>query len=165
MGTKPVARRHAALAPEAARAMNAIRGIARALRVSTRSIESQLGISLAQLFVLQELADRPALSLNELAQRTGTHQSSVSVVVKRLVERGMVRRGYAKDDKRRVQLELTIDGRDVLSEAPTTIQSRLLDAFGELSGSDREKLADLLERWVGAAGIDLEAPPMLGEES
>ena len=144
--------------------MNAIRGIARAVRVSTRSIENQLGISLAQLFVLQELAERPADSLNELALRTGTHQSSVSVVVKRLVDRDMVRRGFAKDDKRRVQLELTSGGRDILSEAPTTIQSRLIDAFAELPSGDRERLADLLERWVGAAGIDLEAPPMLGEE-
>jgi hypothetical protein len=40
--------------------MNAVRSVVRALRLNTRSIEGKLGISLAQLFVLQQLADRPA---------------------------------------------------------------------------------------------------------
>jgi DNA-binding MarR family transcriptional regulator len=34
-----------------------------------------MGISLAQLFVLQQLNEKPADSLNELADRTATHQS------------------------------------------------------------------------------------------
>jgi DNA-binding MarR family transcriptional regulator len=74
------------------RSMNAVRGIVRALRMNTRAIELKMGISLAQLFVLQQLADRPADSLNDLADRTATHQSSVSVVVRRLVQRGLVSR-------------------------------------------------------------------------
>lgn len=164
MGTKQVSRRHAPLGPDAARAMNAVRGIVRALRMSTRSIEGQLGISLAQLFVLQQLAEKPATSLNDLSVRTGTHQSSVSVVASRLVDRGLVRRSFAKEDKRRVELELTGAGREMLSEAPSTIQASLIDAFGELPADDREKLSALLDRWVRAAGIDVDAPPMLGEE-
>jgi DNA-binding MarR family transcriptional regulator len=164
MGTKSTPRRPSAQAADTTRAMNAIRGIVRALRVSTRSIETQLGISLAQLFVLQQLAEKPATSLNDLSQRTGTHQSSVSVVVSRLVDRGLVRRGLSKEDKRRVELELTGNGREVLAKAPTTIQAQLIDAFTDLPGEDRLRLAELLERWVGTAGIDVEAPPMLGEE-
>ena len=74
------------------RSMNAVRSIVRAFRVNTRAIELKMGISLAQLFVLQQLTERPADSLNELAERTATHQSSVSVVVRRLVERGFVSR-------------------------------------------------------------------------
>ena|SRR5579862_3265945 len=165
MGTRSTPRRQSSvLPPDTTRAMNAVRGIVRALRVSTRSIETQLGISLAQLFVLQQLAEKPAVSLNDLSQRTGTHQSSVSVVVSRLVDRGLVRRASSKEDKRRVELELTGSGREVLAKAPTTIQTQLIDAFAELAGEDRARLAELLERWVGAAGIDVEEPPMLGEE-
>ena len=74
------------------RSLNAVRSIVRALRINTRAIELKMGISLAQLFVLQQLAEKPAESLNELAERTATHQSSVSVVVRRLVERGYVSR-------------------------------------------------------------------------
>src|SRR5205814_2997070 len=97
--------------------MNAVRSVVRALRLNTRSIEGKLGISLAQLFVLQQLAEKPADSLNELAERTATHQSSVSVVVRRLVERGFVTRVAASADRRRVQIALTPEGENLLRGA------------------------------------------------
>src|SRR5438270_3989234 len=90
-----------------ARAMNAVRSVVRGLRINTRAIESKMGISLAQLFVLQQLAERPATSLNELAERTATHQSSVSVVVRRLVDGGYVSRTTSPQDKRRIEIDVT----------------------------------------------------------
>src|SRR5580765_205281 len=96
------------------RSMNAVRSIVRAFRVNTRAIELKMGISLAQLFVLQQLTERPADSLNELADRTATHQSSVSVVVRRLVDRGLVTRVASSADRRRVQIALTPDGEAML---------------------------------------------------
>src|SRR3954466_15038207 len=89
------------------RSMDAIRAIVRALRINTRAIELEIGISLAQLFVLQQVAQRPATWLHDLAERTATHQSSVSVVVRRLVDRGLVTRKSDTVDKRRVQIALT----------------------------------------------------------
>src|SRR5919205_3061303 len=98
-----------------AEVMDGIRAVVRALRLNTRAIEKQLGISLAQLWVLQILAERPAESLNELAIATATHQSSVSVVVRRLVERELVTRSTAQSDKRRVRIELTDAGRTLVA--------------------------------------------------
>lgn len=146
------------------RTMNAVRSIVRALRINTRAIELEVGISLAQLFVLQQLADRPADSLNELAERTATHQSSVSVVVRRLVDRGFVTRTTAESDKRRIQIELTPAGRQLLSGAPVTIQMRLMAALGTMTPEEQIGLADLLERWLNAAHIDIASPPMIGED-
>src|SRR3954464_12110983 len=106
--------------------MNAIRSVVRALRLNTRSIEGKLGISLAQLFVLQQLADKPAESLNELAERTATHQRPVSVVVRRLVDRGFVTREAAASDRRRVQIALTPAGEHILRGAPPAIPNDLI---------------------------------------
>jgi DNA-binding MarR family transcriptional regulator len=149
---------------EIARSMNAVRSIVRALRINTRAIEAKMGMSLAQLFVLQQLAERPANSLNELADRTATHQSSVSVVVRRLVENGYVSRTTSSIDKRRIEIEVTPRGRGLLAEAPTTIQAQLVGALRGMSGEQRSTLADLLEAWLHHAHIDIAAPPMLGEE-
>src|SRR5438034_9222473 len=100
MGTNPIeVSSHSPRSTAVERSMNAVRSIVRALRINTRAIESKMGISLAQLFVLQQLADRPASSLNDLAERTATHQSSVSVVVRRLVEREYVTRTTSPADK------------------------------------------------------------------
>ncbi|HEY4219450.1 MAG TPA: MarR family winged helix-turn-helix transcriptional regulator [Gemmatimonadaceae bacterium] len=146
------------------RSLNAVRSIVRALRINTRSIELKMGISLAQLFVLQQLAERPADSLNELAERTATHQSSVSVVVRRLVERGYVSRTASSADKRRIEIDVTPTGRSLLAGAPTTIQTQLVQALSGMERNDQVTLANLLERWLRTAKIDIASPPMLGED-
>jgi DNA-binding MarR family transcriptional regulator len=144
--------------------MNAIRSVVRALRLNTRSIEGKLGISLAQLFVLQQLADKPADSLNELAERTATHQSSVSVVVRRLVEHGLVTRVASTADRRRVQIALTPAGHATLRNAPPTVQNDLMVGMSRLTLAQRATLAELLELWILASGVDLAAPPMIFED-
>src|ERR1041384_5410035 len=109
MASNPTDQRGTAVADRQTveRAMNAVRSIVRAQRINTRAIELKMGISLAQLFVLQQLAERPAESLNDLAERTATHQSSVSVAVRRLVDGGFVSRTSSTTDKRRIEIELT----------------------------------------------------------
>ena len=64
--------------------MDALRRIVRALRISARAVEARLGINSAQVFVLHQLKKQDASSIDELAERTLTHQSSVSAVVGRL---------------------------------------------------------------------------------
>ena len=98
--------------------LDAIRLIVRALRVSSAATERRLGVSVAQLFVLQKLEERDGLSVNELARATLTHQSSVSVVVSKLVARRLVRRSVASGDRRMASLALTPKGRYVMVSGP-----------------------------------------------
>src|SRR4051812_14442428 len=165
MGANPNDQRAAVVADRQTieRAMNAVRSIVRAQRINTRAIELKMGISLAQLFVLQQLAERPSDSLNDLAERTATHQSSVSVVVRRLVERGLVSRTASSADKRRIEITLTPAGRELLADAPTTITKQLINGLTHMPVDEQGALADLLETWLRGAKIDLAAPPMLGE--
>ncbi|MHB1225811.1 MAG: MarR family winged helix-turn-helix transcriptional regulator, partial [Gemmatimonadaceae bacterium] len=94
-----------------------------------------------------------AASLGELAERTHTHQSSASVVVRRLVERGLVRRDADPADRRRRHLTLTAAGRRLVRDAPITTQARLVDSFRALPAATRRPLAAGLQRWVDAAGL------------
>lgn len=162
MGSNPTSSTADRMAVE--RAMNAVRSIVRAQRINTRAIELKMGISLAQLFVLQQLAERPSDSLNDLADRTATHQSSVSVVVRRLVERGLVSRTPSAVDRRRIEIALTPAGRALLVDAPTTIQRQLMTGLTTMSVDEQDELAALLERWLREARIDINSPPMIGEE-
>jgi DNA-binding MarR family transcriptional regulator len=121
--------------------LEAVRRIVRALRESSREAETHVGISGAQLFVLQHLAGAPALSVSDLAGRTLTHQSSVSVVVQRLVAAGLVARTPSLSDGRRSELRLTSRGRKVLGSAPPLAQERLIEALRALPPSRRSGLA------------------------
>lgn len=145
-------------------ALDAIRRIVQALRVSTRAAERRLGISGAQLFVLHALSEAPAHSLNELAARTFTHQSSVSTVVERLVRKRYVSRKRSAADGRRVVLSLTPSGRALLRSSPDIAQLRLISALRELPPRNRRTLATLLDRVVHAMGADAAPTPFFFEE-
>lgn len=139
----------------AGRSLNVIRSVVRALNLNTRAIEQRSGISLAQLFVLEKLHQQSSSSLTDLAERTATHQSSVSVVVQRLVDRGFVSRTRSASDRRFVEIAITDAGRQVLSNAPETVQAKLLNGLGQFRDGERERLAALLERWANSAGIEV----------
>jgi DNA-binding MarR family transcriptional regulator len=148
-----------------ARCLNAVRSMMRALRVNSREIEGKIGMSLAQVFVLEELAKSPADSLGEIAARTATHQSSVSMVLKRLVAGGFVSRTAHPRDQRRLQFSITPSGSQMLLRTPKTIQARLIAALGTIAPADQSRLVRLLERWLIIAEIDRVSPPMLLEDA
>src|SRR5947208_1296712 len=130
------------------RALDAIRQIVRVLRLSAARAERESGLSGAQLFVLQKLGDGRTISVNELAERTHTHQSSVSVVVQRLVQRRLVRRVCSSTDGRRAELTITSAGLQKLRRAPAVAQDQLIVSLAALSRTDRQRLARLLEQVV-----------------
>lgn len=144
--------------------LDAIRRIFRVLRLSSGRSEHDLGISSAQLFVLQQLAAAPAGSINELADRTYTHQSSVSVVVRRLVQQGLVARRRAADDGRRRELSLTTAGRRLIARAPVPAQVRLIAGLRGLPRKELAVLRRLLVRLVRDMGVAHEPASMLFTE-
>jgi DNA-binding MarR family transcriptional regulator len=146
------------------RILDSIRRLVRMLRVSDRQAQSELGVSGAQLFALTELGKTPSLSLNDLASRTLTDQSSVSVVVTRLVDAGLVTRDRDERDARRLVLNLTRSGRALLQNSPPVAQERLLAVFDRLPDADRKRFADTFEEIVDNAGGDDGPAPMLFEE-
>jgi DNA-binding MarR family transcriptional regulator len=143
--------------------LNDLRRIVRALRESSRAAERRLGVTGAQLFVLRALAGTQAGSLNELAARTHTHQSTVSVVVKRLAARRLVRRTTSPLDRRRIELSVTAHGRAVLERAPLAAQDVLIDGLDRLADEDRHALAVALRRLVTAMGLRAAPPTMFFE--
>lgn len=144
--------------------MDSLRAVVRALRISTRAVEKEIGISGAQLFVLQQLEDAPARSVNELADRTSTHQSSVSTVVSRLVERGLVRRAPSPEDGRRMEISITERGRKLAEAAPLTAQVRILEALQRMPPDQLRSLAEGLETLVREGGFQETVPPMFFED-
>src|ERR1051325_5444599 len=143
------------------RILDSIRRVVRLLRLSDRAAQTEVGLSGAQLFVLQELFRSPSLSLNELAERTRTDQSSVSVVVTRLVDSGLVTRDRDTRDARRLVLNLTKSGRSAVQKAPGVAQERIIEIVEKLSAAERKRFAESFEHLVTELGGEPGAAPML----
>jgi DNA-binding MarR family transcriptional regulator len=133
--------------------LDSVRRIVQALHESSRWAEKHLGLTAAQLFVLQKLAESPCLSLNELAARTHTHQSSVSAVAGRLAERGLVVRGAAEGDARRLEVRLSAEGRKLIRRAPNLPQQRLIHGIERLPPLRRRALAVSLDALTKAMAV------------
>jgi DNA-binding MarR family transcriptional regulator len=144
--------------------LDAVRRIVRTLHESSRAAQKQVGVSGAQLFVLQKLAESPGASLNDLAARTHTHQSSVSTVVSRLVDRGLVIRAASAIDGRRLELRLSAEGRRLLARAPDAAQARLVRTIEQLPAVRRRALSRSLVELTNAMDLDRRQPVMFFDD-
>ena len=149
---------------DAQRILDSIRRLVRLLRLTDRAIQSERGLSGAQLFVLHELAKSSPLSLSELAERTLTDQSSVSVVVTRLVDAGFVARDRDKRDGRRLVLNLTKTGKAITDKSPAAAQEKIIEAIEKIPPAERRRFADTFVRIIQEMGEDRGAAPMMFAE-
>ncbi|MFO0549772.1 MAG: MarR family transcriptional regulator [Polyangiaceae bacterium] len=148
---------------DTARILDSLRRIVRFLRATSHAVERKLEISGAQLFVLRELGAEPGISIRRLSERTLTDPSSVSVVVARLVERGLIAREKDPVDARRSVLTLTARGERLLRRAPEPFQVRLVRALQSLPRPSQRRLSADLSLVVERAGASGGAASMFFE--
>lgn len=160
-----VSTKTAATRPDERRILDAVRNLVREIRLTSTATHHGEQISAAQAFVLQTLLVSPGLRINDLADQTSTDQSSVSVVVQKLADSGLVVKARSHADKRAYEVHLTAAGRSLAKKTPVAPQLRLLAGMRKMRPADRRTLATLLEQWLLALGVVDTAPPMLGEES
>lgn len=146
------------------RVLDAVRNLVREIRLASTATHHGRQISAAQAFVLQTLLHSPGLRINDLADQTSTDQSSVSVVVQKLVDNGLVTKERSATDARAFAVHLTPAGRNLARKTPVAPQLRLLEGLRKLPAGKREILASLLEEWLAALGLGDASPPMLGED-
>ena len=100
----------------------------------------ELGVTSHQATLLWLVRTRPGLSLRELAQEEGISAPSLSAHVDRLETLGLIRRVRSTDDRRRVGLELTPEGRATLRRIRARRTTWLANRLDRLSDEDRERL-------------------------
>ena len=144
--------------------LDSMRRIVRGLRVWVRTCEKSTSLGGAQFFVLQRLVSSGPVSINDLATHTLTDQSTVSVLVKRLVERNLAERRPSPRDARKVLVHITPAGRELVSKAPCSPQERIIQAVLALSRADGRKLAQLLKSIVSETELDAGPPGLIYEE-
>jgi len=146
-------------APEEAEiALQELRRLVHGIRSASYSVEHSCGVTGAQLFVLRELSLEPGASIRRLSERTLTDPSSVSVIVARLVEQGLVTRTLDDTDRRKSLLQLSSKGMRLLARAPEPYQDRLIEVLGGLARADLVVLREALSSMSDALGLEADAP-------
>jgi DNA-binding MarR family transcriptional regulator len=111
-----------------------------------------LTVSHAHFRLLGILASHPC-NLSELAVQQAVSLPTMSNSISVLVERGWVNRAPSQDDRRKVLLELTPDGRAVLVKMRSEAEARVVELLDDLSPNDLKNLSAglvILERALAA---------------
>ena len=105
---------------------------------------AQCGLGLTEFAVLEVLYHKGALPLGEIRDRILLTGASTTYVVKKLEERGLMRRRACAEDQRVVFGELTAKGRALTDEVFPAHVERLQQAMAALSVSQKREASRLL---------------------
>ena len=143
--------------------LHSFRCLAKSLRLADRAGLKEHGLGASQLYVLHELKRDSPLSVKDLAERMATDQSTVSVVVAKLIEKDFVARERSETDARRLDLTLTAKGHLTVRKLPQPIQHLIVEGVDRLPRARAKALAESLRDICEALGIDDAHPPLLME--
>lgn len=141
-----------------------LRKIIRSINLESKRIEKEFGISIPQLLSLQYLHGQEdyRAQASHLKKYLNLNASTISGIIKRLENKGLVARLPSPSDKRASFITLTAKGADLLRSSPTTFQEKLSRRLEKLSSNEisgLEKNIDLLVDIMDAE--DLDASPLI----
>ena len=90
----------------------ALRRIMRAIDLHSHQLIQKHGLSGPQLVILQELSNLGEVPIGTLAVAVSLSQATVTGIMDRLEQRGLVARRRDEEDKRRVLVSVTCSARD-----------------------------------------------------
>ena len=133
----------------AASVLEEFRLIFKAVRRHYQWVESQTGVSAAQICLLGQVEERPGIRVTELARELAIHQSTASNLVERLESAKLLKRERSDADQRVVRLQLTAAGRRLVAGAPKPLEGLLPYALKQLAAKDLSPLREHLETLTG----------------
>ena len=108
-------------------------------------VAAEQDLSLTQLRVLGILRDRKP-TMAELADYLGLERSTVSGLIDRAVQRGLVEKNTDPADGRWVRVSLTAQARRLASGIVAEIGELMLPLTGRLNAGEQKRLTDLLAK-------------------
>ena len=140
----------------------ALRRIIRAIDLRSRFLVTSYGVTGPQLTVLRELSAHGGVSVGELTRAIHLSQATVTGILDRLVKRGLVRRHRSDEDRRRVQVWVTDEAKQLLTDSPPLLQEEFTAQFGMLEDWEQTQILSAIQRVVSMMEAKhIEARPIL----
>jgi MarR family transcriptional regulator, lower aerobic nicotinate degradation pathway regulator len=120
-----------------------------ALMAALTEVAAEHDLSLTQLRMLGILRDREP-TMADLATFTGLERSTISGLIDRAAQRGLVVRTADPHDGRSVRVSLTKQARGLVPEVTAAIADRIKPLTGHLSAAEQKRLTALLTKALGS---------------
>ncbi|WP_437803400.1 MarR family winged helix-turn-helix transcriptional regulator [Sorangium sp. So ce693] len=114
------------------------------LQSTSKRMEAKMGVTGPQRLVIRIVGRYPGISAGQLAEIMQLHPSTLTGVLKRLQERGIIERRADPKDGRRALLGLTARGRELDSLRTGTVEAAVRQALKSVPRRKLDAAQDVL---------------------
>jgi DNA-binding MarR family transcriptional regulator len=129
--------------------MQKLWALVHALDAKSKRMHRDLGVTGPQRLALRIVGRDPGIVAGDLAALLHVHPSTLTGVLSRLEDQGLIERTIDPDDRRRMRIELTRRGRRVDDELTGTVEAALRRALGRCDPEGVEAVGRLIDKIVG----------------
>ncbi len=123
-----------------------LRRIIRAIDIHSRYLAKTFGLTGPQLVLLREIADHDGITIGHLANQVSLSQATVTSIIDRLESKNLAVRRRSENDRRKVTLTITENGRAVLDTNPTFFQEAFVREFERLEQWEQTQILSSVQR-------------------
>ncbi|NJL28981.1 MAG: MarR family transcriptional regulator [Thermoanaerobaculia bacterium] len=144
------------------RVLSSLRRIIRAIDLHSRELLRRYRLTTPQLTCLRFIRQHGLVNTGEIARGISLGQATLTGILDRLEQRGLLARRRSTVDRRCVLVELTEAGRELVATVPVPLQERFAQRLGKLGTEDRQRIDETLVEIVAMMeASDLDASPLL----
>jgi DNA-binding MarR family transcriptional regulator len=134
-----------------------IRKLMQAGELYTKELNKKYDISVPQLNSLLALYEYGPLPPSQIAKCIMVKSSTVTGIVDRLEQKGLVTRLRNSPDRRVITIELTETGKKLAEKAPSPIQQKIVDGLKRISKTEIDQIVNSLIKLTNMLDVqDLE---------
>lgn len=140
----------------------ALRKVIRAIDLRSKQLNKDVGLTGPQLLLMQTISNEPGIMVRQIADNINLSPATVTSILDRLETKQFVQRIRSTEDKRRVGVFLTEQGKVILQDAPLPLQEHFTNRFAQLQEWEQSQMVATMQRiasMMDAQNID--ASPML----
>jgi len=140
----------------------ALRKVIRAIGLHSKHLNKTSGLTSPQLIIMQEIDKASGVNSSQVAKKVNLSAATVTNIVDRLESKNLVSRVRNTEDKRKVSLYLTDDGKAILLNAPQPLQEHFIKNFANLAQWEQSQMLSSIERLAEMMDAnEIDAAPLL----
>ena len=106
------------------------------------------GLSGSQLWIMQQIYNFNGISNSELAKNLTLHVSTCSILINKLIKKGLVEKARSPTDERMIVLTITSKGKQLMAKAPKSPEGAIPSTLKKLNIEELEELNTVLTKFA-----------------
>ena len=140
----------------------ALRKVIRAIDLRSKQLKKDFGLTGPQLLVMQNIVKQPGIMVRQIADNITLSPATVTSILDRLEARELATRIRSTDDKRRVGVFLTEQGKVLLDDSPLPLQEHFTNRFHQLKEWEQSQMIATMQRLASMMdAVKIDASPVL----